>query len=563
MTRLFILAGLAAALVGCQADATVESSVESSAVRGGLESSALGADMAGAAAADPLVVSTTRGLLRGKIDQGVPSFLGVPFAKPPVGDRRFRAPEPLDQNWDGIRDATHYGSACLQLLPQKSTLGNEDCLYLNVFTPPTAAAGAKKHVMFWLFGGGFTAGAGDQDLIFNGTGNLYHGATFAKEQDVVVVTINYRLGELGFTAHPALSAEDPHGSSGNYASLDQIAALQWVHDNIANFGGDPSQVTIFGESAGALSVGQLLVSPLAAGLFSAAIMESGGIGVAPREHRYQQGQDVATRVGCAGAKDIPACLRKVPALNFLNPIGNGLLITELFVKDIHEGHMWWLWYGPNVDGYVFTGDPYTTMREGKHNKVPLIVGNNSEEAALVPYIGSDLATYEVAIDAVSGPFAGDVKKLYPYFNPFPNGRQAVIDAGTDAIFGCDERRVARNALKGGTPAVYRYVWSHSYRPPHVLSALGGAFHAAEFPFIWNTTGSFLYPQTSSEQLLGTRARTYWTHLVSGDPNSASTPAWPRYDLETEKTQMLDTTISTQSKFRDAYCNFWDKALNLY
>ncbi|WP_394837875.1 carboxylesterase family protein [Pendulispora rubella] len=553
MKRLFLGAGLAAAFIGCSADAPREAIHEQDAIE------------LGAQAADPLVVSTSRGQVRGKIDKGVPAFLGIPFAKPPVGERRFRAPEPLDRNWEGVRDATHYGSACLQLLPQKSTLGGEDCLYLNVFTPPNAASasGNKKRVMFWLFGGGFTAGAGDQDLIFNGTGNLYHGATFALEQDTVVVTMNYRVGELGFTAHPALSAEDPHGSSGNYGILDQIAALQWVHDNIANFGGDPNQVTIFGESAGALSVGLLLVSPLASGLFSAAIMESGGIGVAPREHRYNQGKDVVTRELCARAKDVPACLRSRPATDFLNPIGNGLLLTDLFVNLIHEGHMWWLWYGPNVDNYVFTGDPYTTMREGRHNKVPLIVGHNAQEAALVPLLGTDLASYEIAIGAVGGPFASDIKKMYPYFNPFPNGRQAVIEAGTDVIFACDERRVARNALKGGTPAVYRYVWTHGYRPPHVLSTLEGAFHAAEFPFIWNTTDAFLYPQTSVEQLLGTRARTYWTHLVGGNPNVAGLPEWPKYDLKDEKTIVLDTTVSTVNNPRGANCDYFDKALNQY
>ncbi|WP_394828043.1 carboxylesterase/lipase family protein [Pendulispora albinea] len=414
--------------------------------------------------------------------------------------------------------------------------------------------------MFWIHGGGFITGASDQDIILEGTGNLYHGATFAKEQDVVVVTINYRLGELGFTAHPSLSAEDPHGSSGNCGSLDQIAALRWVHDNIASFGGDPDRVTIFGESAGAESVGHLLVSPLAAGLFSAAILESGGIGVAPRARRYEQGEDIAAREGCARARDIPACLRKVPAHHFLHPVGGIVEAAEQFLKGALEGHLWWLVYGPNVDDYVFTGDPYTILREGKHNKVPLIVGNNTEEAAAVPYLGTDLATYEATIDIATGRYASDVKKLYPYFNPLPNGRRAIIDLGTDFAFACEARRIARNALKGGTPAVYRYVWSHGYRAPHPLASLG-VFHAAEIPFVWNTTDAFLYPQTAAERLLGARARTYWTNLVTGNPNTERTPEWPKYDLATEKTMVLDPSISTQSKPRDLFCNFWDDALD--
>ncbi|WP_394827071.1 carboxylesterase/lipase family protein [Pendulispora albinea] len=560
MMRFFILTSLAAALIGCSGDGTTADG----AIRSELDPSDPGArpEASNAQGTTNPVVMTNRGAVRGKIDRGVPTFLGIPFAKPPVGSRRFKAPEPLDANWEGVRDATEGASACLQLLPQKGTFGSEDCLYLNVFTPPNATAGAKKRVMYWLFGGGFTIGAGDQDLVFDGTGNLYHGATFAKEQDVVVVTMNYRVGELGFTAHPALSAEDPHGSSGNYGTLDQIAGLQWVRDNIANFGGDPNQVTIFGESAGAVSVGHLLVSPLAAGLFHAAIMESGGIGVAPRARRYAQGQDVVTREGCAGAKDVPACLRHVPGFHFLNPLGNGLAITELFLKGVREGRMWQLWYGPNVDDYAFTSDdPYKIMREGKHNKVPLIVGNNSDEAALVPLLGADLVSYEAALDLVAGPFAADAKKMYPYFNPFPNGRRAIIDAGTDIIFGCDERRVARNAIKGGSSAVYRYVWTHGYRAPHVLSLLDGAFHAAEFPIVWNTTDAFLYSQTSAERLLGTRARSYWTNLITGNPNTASAPAWPKYDLETEKTMILDTTVTTRSKHRDSFCNYWDQALN--
>jgi para-nitrobenzyl esterase len=260
---------------------------------------------------DPLVVVTEAGELRGTDVGAASAFLGIPYAAPPVGEGRFRPPA-AHACWEGVRPALAFGRVCPQLLASGGRFGDEDCLAANVWTPE-ARATTPRPVMVFIHGGAYLTGSGHQDLAFENSGNLYDGATLATEQGAVVVTFNYRLGALGFFAHPALVAEDAHGSAGNYGTLDQIALLQWVQTNIRAFGGDPDRVMIFGESAGGLSTCLLLATPLARGLFHGALVESGGCQVATAASRLAQGEDIADRLGC----DDAACLRARPASDYV------------------------------------------------------------------------------------------------------------------------------------------------------------------------------------------------------------------------------------------------------
>jgi para-nitrobenzyl esterase len=524
---------------------------------GGGSSSSSGTGAGGAAPAcnvaapsDPLEAKTTYGLVRGKDDGGALAFLGVPYAAPPVGALRFHAPE-APACWDGTRDATSYASACVQNIPSGGKLGDEDCLYLNIWTPSTSG---KRPVLFFAHGGALLFGSGAQDLIFEGTGNLYRGQTLANEQDVVVVTINYRLAELGFLAHPALSKEDSHGSSGNYGTLDQIAALRWVKDNIASFGGDPDRVMLFGESAGGLSTCLLMSSPLANGLFSRALMESGGCTVASREGRYTQGTSIVDAVGCTSAPDVPACLRSKPVDAFRVAPPTGI---NMFLADGDINSAWDMPFGPNLDGYVFTEQPMTSIRNGHHNKVPLVVGSNANEFEIFipPGTINTCLDYVALIGTLFGGLADEVIAHYPCLG-YPLPRWAAVDVGTDFMFTCPARRVLRAARQGGSPVAYRYYNPHTYTnsPLTVLRA----FHASELPYVFRTFDVFAYQPTSGDVALSKAIGGYWSRFAAaGDPNGGADPAWPAFTANAETAIVLDDTISTKTGIADDKCDFWD------
>jgi para-nitrobenzyl esterase len=499
---------------------------------------------------DPLEVATIYGAVRGKKDGDVLAFLGIPYAAPPVGDLRFHAPE-SPACWEGVRDMIEYGNACVQNLPTGGAAGEEDCLYLNVWTP--SKSGPPRPVLFFVHGGALLFGSGSQDLLFEGTGNLYRGQALADERDVVVVTINYRLAELGFLAHPTLSEEDAHGSSGNYGTLDQIAALRWVKDNIAAFGGDPGRVMLFGESAGGLSTCLLVGSPLAKGLFSSAIMESGGCVVAPRASRYSQGASIVDGVGCTDANDVPACLRSKSADAFRISPPSGM---SLFVfNDIQRA--WEMPYGPNVDGYVFPEPPMATIRKGNHNKVPLAVGSNATEFDIFIPIGTvnTCADYWSLVGVLFGGHADEVLSHYSCFD-YALPRFAAIGVGTDFMFTCPARRVARAAQKGGSPSVYRYYYPHAYSNSP-LTALR-AFHAAELPFVFRTFDVLGYEPTAGDVALSKAMAGYWTRFAAaGDPNDGAAFLWPLYDAATDKALVLDDELSTKAKIAESRCDFWD------
>jgi para-nitrobenzyl esterase len=499
---------------------------------------------------DPLIAPTIYGAVRGKMDGSVLSFLGVPYAAPPVGPRRFKAPEP-PACWEDVRDTTSFGSACVQNMPTGGAAGTEDCLYLNVWTP--SKSGPPRPVLFFVHGGALLFGSGSQDLAFEGTGNLYRGQTLADERDVVVVTINYRLAELGFLAHPALSKEDPNGSSGNYGMLDQIAALQWVKDNIAGFGGDPARVMLFGESAGGLSTCLLTSSPLAKGLFSSAIIQSGGCTIASREARYAQGTAIADTVDCTASPDIPSCLRGKSADAYRVPPPTGI---NLFLSDGDINSAWNMPFGPNLDGYVFEEQPMQAIREGRHNKVPLAVGSNANEFEIFVPIGTvnSCAAYYTYMAGIFGGLADEVIAQYSCFD-YPLPRLAAIAVGTDFMFTCPARRILRAALKGGTPAAYRYLYAHKYTNSP-LTALK-AFHASELPFLFRTFDVFSYDPTAGDTALSKAMGGYWTRFAAtGDPNGGDL-AWPAYGEVSDTALVLDDALSTKSAIASDHCDFWD------
>ncbi|HVY49471.1 MAG TPA: carboxylesterase family protein, partial [Minicystis sp.] len=489
--------------------------------------------------------------VRGKHDGKTLAFLGIPYAAPPVDDRRFRAPAP-HACWDGVRDATDYGSACVQDTPTGSKFGDEDCLYLNVWTPSTS--GPPRAVLFFVHGGALLFGSGAQDLFFDGTGNLYRGQTLADEQNVVVVTINYRLAELGFLAHPSLSNEDPHGSSGNYGTLDQIAALKWVQENIAAFGGDPSRVLLYGESAGGLSTCLLMSSPLAKGLFSEALMESGGCTVASREARYTQGASIVDAVGCTGAADVPACLRSKSKDDFRVPPPTGI---NMFLADGDINSAWDMPFGPNLDDYVFSEQPMQSIKNGHHAKVPLVVGTNANEFELFipPGTINTCTDYWALMYTIFGDLGDDVIAQYSCFD-YDWPRDAAVDVGTDFMFTCPARRVLRAALAGGTPVAYRYYDPHSYTNSP-LTALK-SFHASELPYVFRTFDVFGYQPTDGDTSLSKAIAGYWTRFAkTGDPNGGDAFSWPAYDPQADVALVLDDHRSTKAKIASAHCDFWD------
>lgn len=499
---------------------------------------------------DPLDVATTHGTVHGKKDGDTLAFLGIPYAAPPTGDLRFRAPQ-SPACWSGARDATEYGSACVQDMPTGGAAGYEDCLYLNVWTP--SKSGSPRPVLFFVHGGGLLFGSGSQDLLFEGTGNLYRGQALADERDVVVVTINYRLGELGFLAHPSLSAEDDHGSSGNYGMLDQIAALRWVQENIAAFGGDPGRVMLFGESAGGLSTCLLVSSPLAKGLFSGALIQSGGCIAATRESRYSQGASVVNAVGCTEADDVPACLRKksVNAYRVPPPSGIGMFVFN----DIQRA--WEMPFGPNIDDYVFSESPIVSIREGRHNKVPLAVGTNATEFDIFipPGTINTCPEYWALVGTIFGKHADEVLAHYSCFD-YVLPHWAAVDVATDFMFTCPARRIARAAKEGGSAATYRYYSTQTYTNSPLT--LLRSFHAAELPFVFRTFDVLGYNPTEGDLALSTAMAGYWTRFAAtGNPNDASAFTWPLYDAAADVALVLDEELATKSKIASSRCDFWD------
>lgn len=405
--------------------------------------------------ADAGVVITSTGAVSGRLDGDVFSWLGIPYAQPPVGALRWRAPEPV-ACWSGVRPATTVGAICPQQASDGGIIGDEDCLTLNVFAKPGLS---NAPVMVWIHGGGNTVGSGSDAY--------YDGRELAGRQGVVVVTFNYRLGALGFLVHAGLNAESDAGVSGNYGILDQQAVLRWVRDNAAAFGGDPSKVLLFGESAGGQNTIVQLVAAGSKGLFSAAVAQSGGSYRTTLAEAQTQLAGFVTSVGCGSASDAVACMRSV------NP-------TSLAAVESAEGPLeMGVRYSPVVDGVVIPDQISTLIAQGKQHGVPVILGTNADETSrMVPFVSTD-AEYQSAVRLQYGTVRGNlVLQQYPS-SRFTSPRAALIALTTDATWTCPIRRLARSLTATQQAPVYRYFFT--WRAPGPSGALIGSTHGLEIP----------------------------------------------------------------------------------
>lgn len=472
-------------------------------------------------------VTTTVGVVRGTSAGATWSYRKVPYAVAPVGDRRLGPTEPAACASVEI-DATQLGPRCPQLDENGNFVGEEDCLHLNVWAP--AASASPRPVMVWIHGGGNSVGSAADPL--------YDGRRLAEAGDVVVVTFNYRLGQLGFLAHAALAAEQPGGGPGNYGTLDQREALRWVRANIAAFGGDPDNVTIFGESAGGRNVCTLVGTSSAGGLFHRAIMQSGACKFLPTKSIAEnQGALVASAAGCGA--DVPACLRAMTA---------EALIRTLPGDPSALGSSP---YQSTIDGVVLIEQPSAAMSAGRHNAVPFMVGANADEtAAAAPPVPSE-AAYESLIRAQYGALADQVLQQYPA-SRFSTPRAAYVRVTTDARFVCPSREIARAADTGQSEPVYRYFFEYD-------ATVFGAVHGLDVPFVFGTFEAIIsngqpYQPTPTDLAVSAAMQGAWTNFArSGDPGT--TPSWPQW-TSVDPVMSIDASLSTITGVRTDDCDFW-------
>lgn len=485
---------------------------------------------------------TTEGAVRGvETETGTP-FLGIRYATAPTGDERFGPPEE-PPCIEGEQIATTYATRCPQSV-SGTFGGEEDCLFLNVFTPPGGTERDEPApVLFFVHGGGNVFGSA-HDQLPDGT-HLYDGSVLAQENDVIVVTVNYRLGALGFLVHEGLDGED-RGTSGNQALLDLIAALEWVQANIAAFGGDPERVLLFGESAGALNTCALLASERATGLFSSALMQSGGCFAATKEDRLSATRQLETATGCDEGDDDErlACLRA------LDP--QALVEAPVFAAP--ETDPWSLSAGPVIDDDVLTGDPLVALAAGPANDVPLVLGSNADETRIWAPTFADCAAYESTVRAgLPDGVEDDALAEYPCAS-YDAPEEAWTALTTDLTFTCPARRIARAASDGLSGPVYRYHWS---QPALGVAGFYGAFHASELSFVFGHLRVSGLPPDDEEIALSETVRGYWTRFATtGDPNGGDAITWPPF-APGESYLRVDTPLETGADLSPDRCDFWD------
>ncbi|NUP05443.1 MAG: carboxylesterase family protein [Polyangiaceae bacterium] len=525
---------LASVAVGCGDDGASTGGVGGSGGSGGGE-------------AGPLVVETDKGPVEGGLVGSSRVFFGIPYAAPPVGDLRWRPPAPHDA-WTEVLPAIQRKPACSQTSVLTHVYDDntvEDCLTLNVWTP-SSVLDEPRPVLVWIHGGAFVLGQSAEPA--------YDGQILSETTGSVVVTVNYRLGPLGFLALPELDAEDPsHPSTGSYGLEDQRAALEWVKANIAAFGGDPSRVTLFGESAGGISTCFHMVSPPSEGLFHRAIIESGPCDTAtPKADAMAQGEEFVAALGCDTDADRLACLRAKDTQAIIDalPVSNDFIFAD--------GPNWF----PIVDGYNIPDTPTNLFASGNFYDVPTIAGANSDEGSLFFRLAGktgivpDEAAFESLAEQLVPEHGAEIVAAYPTAE-FGTAQAAAEAAFGDAGFVCPTRRFVR-ALGAAGGSAYLYHFTHA--PENTLFSDLGAYHSGEVRYVFGNPAQLVPSmltedeRTFSESIMG-----YWSrHAANGDPNGNGALEWPVYKSATDEAMILDFEQSVEAGVRADTCDFWDE-----
>ena len=498
---------------------------------------------------DACVVSTPSGVVRGVLRGTGCTYLGIPYATPPVGDLRWKPPQPKTPWAPAVLSATVAPPNCSLINPPTTgqPTGSEDCLMLNIWAPPRPA---QAPVIVWFHPGNFQAASANLAAA--------NGERFAQERNAIVVAPNYRLGPFGFLAHSALTLEDPaYRSSGNYGLLDQRAALAWVRDHIAAFGGDPRNVTIVGASAGSQSVNFHLVSPASAGLFHKAIMQSGFVTArwTDAKEAEAQGEQFARALQCTDARTVAACLRSKTRDQVLRalPLGQRQILESEAVQ-----------WNPIVEGLEIPDQPRELYKRGRFARVPLIIGVNRDEGwtfvdQSFPF-GLDAAQYEATVRDEFGADAPAVLGLYPV-TAFPSPKDALAQLTGDAEFACEARRVARLVSQARVDV---YLYSFEYSVDAVTP--GRVIHGMETNLVFgnNFAAPANHVLTAADLALFRTMSGYWGRFAdTGNPTAPGVARWPlfrvdRYPILSDRFVVLDDAVTDANRFRERHCNFWDR-----
>lgn len=486
------------------------------------------------------IIQTKEGKIEGEIKNGIQVFKGIPFAAPPIGGFRWKAPQPVIP-WNGVKSCKAFGPSPMQdppvpfmcwseeyLIPKEPI--SEDCLYLNVWSGAKSQK-EKRPVFVYIYGGGFRSG---------GAGcAIYDGEAMAKK-GLVFVTINYRVGVFGFFAHPELSKESSSNSSGNYAMLDMVAALKWVKENIAQFGGNPNNVTIAGQSAGAFAVNNLVASPLAKGLINKAIAESGGsILDSPLRPKLslksaeEQGLKFAESLKCKSLADL----------------------RNLTSAEIHKGKGGLS--SPIVDGYFLPESIGEIFKKGKQNDVPIIVGWNDDDRVSGP--PSSAAIFKENSRKRFGDSAEEFLKVYPADND-EQAAKSQIGVGRDEIFGVQDYAWAKIQTQTGKSKAYIYNFNRKL-PSYSAETDFGAFHTGEVPYAYNNLHTVKRPFEKVDYEISDKMSDYWVNFAkTGNPNGGKLPKWEMYEPQYEKVLIIDKEIVSKPLPSKAQMQFWEKYL---
>jgi para-nitrobenzyl esterase len=485
-------------------------------------------------------VRTESGIVAGtaSADGKIRAFKGIPFAAPPVGSLRWQPPQPAPP-WRDVRSATEFGPRCMQGRIYEDMVfrdpgPSEDCLYLNIWTPATSAD-ARLPVMVWIYGGGFQAGSASEPR--------QDGENLAKK-GVVLVSFNYRLGVFGFFSHPELTKESPHHASGNYGLLDQAAALEWVHKNIAAFGGDPNSLTIFGESAGSISVSAQMASPLSKGSLKHAIGQSGAVFMlTPRTPSVQETEQKGTEFAKSFGASTLQALRAMPA--------NQLL--EAALKDKTKRLRFW----PNVDGYFLPESPLAIYGAGTQAHVQLLAGWNADEQDYTGLLDKQEAAkenYEAKVRAKYGKHANEILKLYPGKTE-NQVKDSARDLASDQFIAYSTWKWLDMQVKTGRSPVYRYRFEQA--PPAPPGEPGrGAYHSADIEYVFETLDWKHLPWTADDRKLSDMISSYWTNFAkNGNPNGPGLPEWQGYN-QTDHYEVMHLHLRTAAGGQSSPMSDW-------